>query len=128
MSPVFFLSSSPLAVQLPVLSFGGCSACSGRSTRHSHGRAAARVDRPNALSCLCIFVSTDCESLSHFILLSSTAEWRGRNEKEYFFGEEMSFSVDRNADVVSVLKKKVMVYVRGLAEQDAAGEDVSIVG
>ena len=31
-------------------------------------------------------------------------------------------------DVVSVLKKKVMVYVRGLAEQDAAGEDVSIVG
>ena len=25
---------------------GGCSACSGRSTRHSHGRAAARVDRP----------------------------------------------------------------------------------
>ena len=31
-------------------------------------------------------------------------------------------------DVVSVLKKKVMVYVRGLAEQDAAGEDVGIVG
>ena len=27
------------------------------------------------------FVSIDCEPLSHFILLSSTAEWKGRNEK-----------------------------------------------
>ena len=31
-------------------------------------------------------------------------------------------------DVVSVLKKKVMAYVRGLAEQEAAGADVSVIG
>ena len=39
------------AIQHPAL--GGCSACSGRcTTRHSHGRAAIRVDLPKHLSCL----------------------------------------------------------------------------
>ena len=52
-----FLSSfsfSPLAVQLPVLSFGGCSACTGRYIRHSHGRAAIRSCSPKVSSCLCL--------------------------------------------------------------------------
>jgi hypothetical protein len=31
-------------------------------------------------------------------------------------------------DVVSVLKKKVMAYVKDLAEQEATGEDVGVVG
>ena len=34
-----------VAIQHPAL--GDCSACSGRYTRYSHGRAAARVDLPN---------------------------------------------------------------------------------
>ena len=43
------------AIQHPAL--GGCSACSGRDTRHSHGRAAVRVVLPNTLSvCACIYV------------------------------------------------------------------------
>ena len=60
-SPVFF--SSPLAVQLLVLSFGGCSACSGRYRRHSHGRAAARVVLPKPLH-VCVSYLYDCHPLS----------------------------------------------------------------
>jgi hypothetical protein len=82
MSPVFFLSSSPLAVQLLVLSFGGCSACSGRYRRHSHGRAAARVVLPKPLH-VCVSYLYDCHSLS-----SSESRAEGRYEKEYFCVEK----------------------------------------
>ena len=74
-SPVFSLSSSPLAVQLSVLSFGGCSACSGRFRRHSHGRAAARVVLPKPLH-VCVSYLYDCHSLS-----SSESRAEGRYEK-----------------------------------------------
>ena len=54
---------------------GGCSACDGRSTRHSHGRAAARVDRPKHLSChVCAWIACMTVTHSHPII-DSRAEW-----------------------------------------------------
>ena len=66
------LNTTP-ALQHPAL--GGCSACSDRYSRYSHGRAAVRVDLPKPLQCLCMILLAVTHSLS-----SATVEWSGRNE------------------------------------------------